>query len=99
MFGQKMNKYYLIVDNSTQWTTWIIKTDEDFNTIEEYPLDNFTSPLIVDICQRDLSFTNKYIRCDYYYGWSISPKEFARLKRIYELYPMYKEYLKLIDYP
>lgn len=88
--------YYFIVDNSTQWFSCIVETIGDkVCSMIDVPHD-IQGDFLTNICDRELHFTNKLMRDGYYYGWSISRTEYETLKRIVELYPSYKSYLKLL---
>ena len=87
--------YYLIHDNSTQWFSYIVSMDGDnVEDMINVPLD-ISGDFLTNILQREFHFTNKKIRNDTYYGWSISKNEFDKLKEIVLLYPSYKKYLKM----
>jgi protein-tyrosine-phosphatase len=87
--------YYLINDNSVEWFTYIIAMDG--NNIEEMlSLDRAISgEFLTNIFSREMHFSNKEIRGETYYGWTISKNEFDKLKEIISLYPSYKKYLEL----
>ncbi len=101
----QVNRYYLITDVGTQWFHYLVKDvvspDEMFHdyTVLEVP-NNLSGPFLGNIYGRELNFTYKKfpIREDYYYGWSLSEKEFGRIKRLIELQSKVDEYNRLIKY-
>ncbi|MDP2692445.1 MAG: hypothetical protein Q8O88_02260 [bacterium] len=95
-----MNKYYLAVDNSTQWETVLIAVDdnnEDKISFFQHVDSGICGPFIHSICSRELHFGDKKFYNKTYYGWTLSEVEFNKIKRMIDLYPEYLEYLKLYN--
>jgi len=87
-------KYYLMVDNGCQWETVIIKIDENDKVVDNEQLNGqIQGPFIKNIADRELHFSNRQYLNNWWYGWSISEKEYNTLKRLVTLYFSYKEYL------
>lgn len=96
-------KYYLINDASVQWFTYIIFC-KDIKKVETEIFNLFVPNGIIDsavvirnILQRDVSFNNISIRGQLYDAWSISKYEFEKIKRLVELWELYKEYVSLVN--
>lgn len=94
--------YYFIIDNSFQWFSYIVAlkqiSENDWRTVELISFDSTISgDFLNNILNRETHFMNRRINNEYYFGWSLSQKEFLRLKRIIELYPMAQEYRQLLN--
>ena len=77
----RTNNYYLMVDNSCQWETIIIAIDNCGKVIDNEHLNgDIQGPFIENITDRELHFTNRQYLSNWWYGWSISEKEYATLK-------------------
>lgn len=87
--------YYFIGDNSTQWFSCIVMMVGDKVCSKIDVPNDIEGDFLTNIFDREMHFTHKLIRDGYYYGWSISRKEYETLKNIIELYPSYKKYLEL----
>lgn len=90
-------KYYLIVDNGTQWFTKALALNDSDAVHEVFDIDiGIKSPFMQSIFERETHFTNRLFIDNHYYGWTISKMEYDRLKKMVELYPKHKEYLETI---
>lgn len=111
--NKNMTIYYsLIIDNSTQWFSYLIKYVEcdpmikQYHIQENYLLDSDMeryNQFISNIYSRPFSFNN--VRFDIpgdsnqtFNGIHISEKEFNRVKKMIDLWPKVVEYNKLKTY-
>lgn len=94
-----MNRYYLVVDESTQWFFRIIEVDHEDEIITQWNIPAaLHSGALISVCEREVHFRSRKFKkdfyADFYYGWTISKKEFESIKRQIELHPNYMEYVK-----
>ena len=110
-FTPKQYFYSLIIDNSVQWFSYLIKHEEIngyakiCNVIESKQLPDIDdTEVISDIWSRPFSFTSVHFNginsdgSQSYNGIYISEREFGRIKRLIELYPYVTEFRKLSKY-
>jgi hypothetical protein len=95
-------KYYLMIDNSTQWEFLVVAEDEP-NSISlqagKWDISKVDCDFIQNLCSREETFHSKTFRWGgTYRGWAISEKEFSKIKRLLELKPLVEEFKKLSSY-
>lgn len=91
-------KYYLAIDETVQWFRAAFRFEED-TLIERVDVDTHISgEFLNEIFAREQHFTNKRIADNIWGGWSISEKEFYRIKRIVQLQSLVDEYNRLLEY-
>ena len=102
-------KYYLIVDDSTQWFGYIVAQYPD--AVENKCAECFSlesrigGPFVNQIYSREVHFTSRRFSHHNlvsqsggtFYGWTLSKSEFDRLKELIDLYPAAEKYNKLIN--
>jgi len=92
-------KYYMMVDNSVQWATIVIKIEENDNqetVIDSFDLSNkIEGDFVSNITSRELHFSNRTYLNGWWSGWSISEHEYCVLKRLQELRILVEEYNSL----
>jgi len=90
-------KYYLIIDNATQWFQNAIAVDSEDKIHSNICVDfKINGPFLNSIYEREVHFWDRSFLGQSCYGWTISKKEFETIKRLVELYPQYMEYIKTI---
>lgn len=98
-------KYALLTDQSVQSFTCLVKyhRDESGTIIvaecAEYP-NSLKSEFVEDISYRDPTASLNFrimpgISENSWYGLSLSPNEYERIRKMIELYPSYEKFLKL----
>lgn len=91
-------KHYLAVENGCQWETIIVTANDKDEEISLFDVDlGINGSFLHSICSRELHFTHKCFRNDWYYGWTISEYEFKRIKELIDLYPCVVRYNKLLN--
>lgn len=91
-------KYYLAIDNGTQWFSAAFRFIEN-ECVERVNLDSHIRGDFFDnILSREIHFYNTFILDNHWRGWSISEKEFNKIKRLMQLKPLVEEYNKLLEY-
>ncbi len=94
-------KYAFLSDNSVQWFTFIVKLNDENGPLEHFSLDSgIRNEYLFNIYSREPSFSNLRVRIpgacvETFTGYWLSPYEFNRIKRMVELFPVYREYLDL----
>lgn len=101
--------YALIIDESVQWFAYLVKYKEGLDNIPEV-MEHFSLPcriednndFINNVYAREISFTNKYFKFvehfDNFGGWYLSPREYNRIKRMIEIWPIVVEFNNLKRY-
>ena len=91
-------KHYLMVDNSCQWESIIIKLDDNNRVIDNEQINiNIRGKYINNICDRETHFSNRQYLNNWWYGWSISENEYNTLKLLTTLYFSHKQYLEILN--
>lgn len=92
-----LDNHYLIIDNSCQWEQYIVKLNKQ-EILEMIEVKNLSvGSFLNNIYLREMHFSNKFFRNNYYYGWTISEYEFNRIKKMCELKEYVDEYNKLAE--
>lgn len=99
---QNNPKYAVLVDTGTQWFSYLVQY-KDGGAIEHTELSaRMESPFLSNLLDREpdlnLEMNLRGEPSNSYYGWSVSKKDYMRLKKLIELHPIYLEYLRLGEY-
>lgn len=104
-------RHYLLVDMGTQWFTRIVKLDPEATKPDQQlqPVESIdihaihrgqdSHPFLANIYAREQFAGLLQIEGQSWGGWSLSPAEFARIKRLVELAPHVAEFNRLAAYP
>lgn len=100
--------YALVTDDATQWFSYLVAyvelgVEEDSSAMRVTPLAyddvpmRFDCEFLTDILQRkaDLNLRMNIQSSYWFYGTTLSPKEYSRLKKMIKLFPAHEEYLRL----
>lgn len=109
--SKQVSRYYLVVDNATQWFTRLVRVDygrwneggqpkeqEEKTVIEDVPTLILSRPFLSNVYNREPAFAHRYFRGDDYYGWTLSEWEYHRIARLIALTPSVEEFNKLAGY-
>lgn len=91
-------KYFLVIDQSTQWFSRLVVTfDEKETQWKEVPSE-MRGDFLNSIYQREMWPQPIEMSGQSWGGWNIGLTEYVRIKRMIELWPAVQEYQKLQDY-
>lgn len=95
------NRYAIILDNATQWFSYIVFLDGFSKCKENYILSsNISNDYLSNIYNRPMSFSNLEIdlineQNKNWGGWWISAYDFERIKQMIKLFPSVLKYKQL----
>lgn len=101
--------YFLVIDNSTQWFSYIIAADSqitDLTTPEKWNVKEYhemllgmNSPFLSRLWARRRNFSNAYFygmpNLGSCSGWDLSVDDFERLKEMISLFPSVTKFAQL----
>lgn len=90
-------KCYLGIENGCQWQTIVFSESETGELHWADLPSNISGEFLTNLMSKEHHFQNKIVNGNHYLGWTISVKEYDRLRKIIDLYPKHKEYLKLLE--
>ncbi len=101
--------YHYIVDTSVQWFSYLVKTISaptwngliSWEVVEAYDIPaGINCPFLSRLYAQELDFHNNYfqgkqVSHQTFYGWDLCCHDFAKVKRLIELFPAYSEFQQL----